>query len=62
MLDTIAIFLVALWLLSLFTMSALGGAIHLLLLVAFIMIGLSLISERRAMRYDALTRSPRQLE
>jgi hypothetical protein len=62
MLDKIAVFLVALWLLSLITTSTLGGATHLLLPVAFILIGLNVISERRALRYQALTRSLRQPE
>jgi hypothetical protein len=47
MLTTIAIVLIILWLLGLVTSTALGGFIHILLVVAVIMILVRLIQGRR---------------
>lgn len=47
MLTTIAIVLIILWLLGLVTSTALGGFIHILLVVAIIMILVRLIQGRR---------------
>ena len=47
MLTTIAIVLLILWLLGLVTSTALGGFIHILLVVAIIMILIRLIQGRR---------------
>ena len=47
MIETIAILLVALWLLGFVTSTTFGGLIHLLLVIAVIAIVLSLISGRR---------------
>lgn len=44
MLYTIAVVLIALWLLGLVTSSAIGGSIHFLLVIAFIMVLVNLIS------------------
>ena len=48
MLYTIAIILILLWLLGLVTSAAMGGFIHVLLLVAVVMILLRVITGRRA--------------
>ena len=47
MLYTIAVVLIILWLLGLVTSSAMGGFIHILLVIAVIMILVNLISGRR---------------
>lgn len=47
MLYTIAVVLIILWLLGLVTSSAIGGFIHILLVVAVIMILVNLISGRK---------------
>jgi len=47
MLYTIAVVLIVLWLLGLVTSSAMGGFIHILLVIAVIMILVNLISGRR---------------
>jgi hypothetical protein len=47
MLYTIAMVLIILWLLGLVTSSAIGGFIHILLVVAIIMILVNLISGRK---------------
>jgi hypothetical protein len=47
MLYTIAMVLIILWLLGLVTSSAMGGFIHILLVIAVIMILVNLISGRR---------------
>ncbi len=49
MLTTIAIVLIILWLLGLVTSTAMGGLIHILLVVAIIMILVRLIQGRRIM-------------
>ena len=48
MLYTIAVILIVLWLLGLVSGYAIGGFIHILLVVAIIMILVNLISGRRA--------------
>ncbi len=48
MLYTLAVILIVLWLLGLVTGYALGGFIHILLVVAVVMILVDLISGRRA--------------
>jgi hypothetical protein len=48
MLYTIAVVLLVLWLLGLVTSYAMGGFIHILLVVALIVILLNVISERRS--------------
>ncbi|MCD6050426.1 MAG: family rane protein [Verrucomicrobia bacterium] len=48
MLYTIAVILIVLWLLGLVTSTAIGGFIHILLVVAIIMILVNVISGRRA--------------
>jgi hypothetical protein len=47
MLETIAVLLIILWLLGVFTSYTLGGLIHVLLVIAVISILLRLISGRR---------------
>jgi hypothetical protein len=47
MLYTIALVLIILWLLGLVTSSAIGGFIHILLVIAVIMILVNLISGRK---------------
>ena len=47
MLYTIAIILIVLWLLGLVTSSAIGGFIHILLVIAIILILLRVISGRK---------------
>jgi hypothetical protein len=47
MLYTIAVILIVLWLLGLVTSSAIGGFIHILLVIAIIMVLVNLISGRR---------------
>jgi len=47
MLYTIAVVLLVLWLLGMVTSSAIGGFIHILLVIAVVMILVSLISGRR---------------
>lgn len=47
MLETIAVILIALWLLGLLASYTLGGLIHLLLVIAVIAIILRLVSGRR---------------
>jgi hypothetical protein len=47
MLETIAVLLIILWLLGLFTSYTLGGLIHILLVIAVVAILLRLISGRR---------------
>lgn len=47
MLYTIAIVLIILWLLGLITSTAIGGLIHILLVIAIILILVNLISGRR---------------
>ena len=47
MLYTIAVVLIVLWLLGLVTNSAMGGFIHILLVVAVVMVLVNLISGRR---------------
>ena len=47
MLETIAVLLIILWLLGLFTSYTLGGLIHVLLVIAAVAIVLRLISGRR---------------
>jgi len=47
MLTTIAIVLIILWLLGLVTSTAIGGFIHILLVVAIVMILIRLIQGRR---------------
>jgi hypothetical protein len=48
MLYTIAVILIALWLLGLVTSTTMGGVIHVLLVIAVIMILVNLIQGRRA--------------
>jgi len=48
MLYTIAVVMIALWLLGLVTSHAMGGLIHVLLVIAIIMILVNVISGRRA--------------
>lgn len=48
MLYTIALVLIVLWLLGMFTAYTMGGVIHVLLVVAIIMILVNFISGRRA--------------
>jgi len=48
MLYTIAVILVVLWLLGLLTSYTMGGAIHLVLVIAIIIIVFNLIKGRRA--------------
>jgi hypothetical protein len=47
MLETVAVLLIILWLLGLFTSYTLGGLIHVLLVIAVVSIVLRLISGRR---------------
>jgi hypothetical protein len=47
MLYTIAVVLIILWLLGLVTSSAMGGFIHILLVIAVVMILVNLISGRK---------------
>jgi hypothetical protein len=47
MLETVAVLLIILWLLGLFSSYTLGGLIHILLVIAVIAIVLRLISGRR---------------
>ncbi|MDB6110677.1 MAG: putative rane protein [Pedosphaera sp.] len=47
MLYTIAVVLIILWLLGLISGTAMGGFIHILLVIAVVMVLLSLISGRR---------------
>lgn len=47
MLYTIAIILIVLWLLGLVTSSAIGGFIHILLVIAIVMVLVSIINGRR---------------
>jgi len=48
MIWTIAVVLVALWLLGLMTAYTLGGLIHLLLVIALVVVALRIIQGRRA--------------
>lgn len=48
MLYTIAVILIVLWLLGLVTSTAMGGFIHILLVIAIVMILVNVISGRRA--------------
>lgn len=48
MLETIAVLLIILWLLGLFTSYTLGGLIHVLLVIAVVAVILRLVSGRRA--------------
>ena len=48
MLYTIAVIMIALWLLGLVTSYTMGGLIHVLLVIAIIMILVNVISGRRA--------------
>ena len=48
MLYTIAVVMIALWLLGLVTSSTMGGLIHVLLVIAIVMILVNVISGRRA--------------
>lgn len=48
MLYTIAVILIILWLLGLVTSTAIGGFIHILLVIAIIMILVNVISGRKA--------------
>ena len=48
MLWTVAVVLIALWLLGLVTSYTMGGLIHILLVIAIIMVLVNLISGRRA--------------
>ncbi len=48
MLYTIAVVLIVLWLLGMVTSSAMGGFIHILLVIAVVMILVNLISGRKA--------------
>ena len=47
MLYTIAVVLIVLWLLGLVTSSAMGGFIHILLVIAVVMVLVNLVSGRR---------------
>jgi hypothetical protein len=47
MLETVAVLLIILWLLGVFTSYTLGGLIHVLLVIAVVSIVLRLISGRR---------------
>ena len=47
MLYTIAVILIVLWLLGLVTSTAIGGFIHILLVIAIVMILVNLISGRK---------------
>ena len=47
MLETVAVLLIILWLLGVFTSYTLGGLIHILLVIAVVSIVLRLISGRR---------------
>ena len=47
MLETVAVLLIILWLLGVFTSYTLGGLIHVLLVIAVVAIVLRLISGRR---------------
>ncbi|HZR18934.1 MAG TPA: lmo0937 family membrane protein [Verrucomicrobiae bacterium] len=47
MLYTIAVILIILWLLGLVTSYTMGGAVHLLLVIALVMVVLNFISGRR---------------
>lgn len=47
MLYTIAVVLIILWLLGLVTSSAMGGFIHILLVIAIVMVLVNLISGRK---------------
>ena len=49
MLFTIAVILIALWLLGFLTSTTMGGVIHILLVIAIIMILLRVISGRRVL-------------
>lgn len=49
MLYTIAVILIVLWLLGLITGNAIGGFIHILLVIAIVMILLRVISGRRVL-------------
>jgi hypothetical protein len=48
MLYTIAVVLLVLWLLGMVTSSAMGGFIHILLVIAIVMVLINLISGRRS--------------
>lgn len=50
MLYTVAVVLIVLWLLGLLSSSAMGGFVHILLVVAVVMILVRVISGRRASR------------
>jgi hypothetical protein len=50
MLYTIAVVLIVLWLLGMVTSSAIGGFIHILLVIAVIMILVNLISGRKPLK------------
>jgi uncharacterized membrane protein YtjA (UPF0391 family) len=49
MLYTIAVVLIVLWLLGMVTSSAMGGFIHILLVIAVVMVLVNLISGRKRM-------------
>ena len=49
MLYTIAVVLIVLWLLGLVTSSAMGGFIHILLVIAIVMILVNVISGRKGL-------------
>ncbi len=49
MLYTIALVLIALWLLGMFTAYTMGGVIHVLLVIAIIVVLVRVISGRRAL-------------
>jgi uncharacterized membrane protein YtjA (UPF0391 family) len=49
MLYTIAVVLIVLWLLGMVTSSAMGGFIHILLVIAIVMVLVNLISGRKRM-------------
>lgn len=48
MLYTIAVIMIALWLLGLVTSTTMGGLIHVLLVIAIVMVLVNVISGRRA--------------
>lgn len=59
MLYTIAVVLIVLWLLGLVTGAAMGGFIHVLLVIAIIMVLVNLISGRKGSVLAAVHRSRR---
>jgi Family of unknown function (DUF5670) len=52
MLFTIAVVLVALWLIGILTSSTIGGAIHVLLVIAILLVLAKVISERNYVSID----------